>query len=251
MLGIIPVGLMSNYMMIFDAISSLTNKVFNSITASIGNLVVNESKEHSEQIFYNILFANFWFISLCTVCLFTCVQTFVGLWLGKDYVLSIDVLIALCGCFYFSGMRRSALQFRSALGLFWYDRYKPVVESILNIVVSIVFIKLIGMAGVKFGTIVSTILTSFWIEGYILYKHYFDKSVKIYFAKQFLYFLLMIFECYFLYFLFGYLKFDSLLFELFVRGIISFFVVNLLYLLLFKNRKEFKYFTGLFIRKNK
>ena len=50
--------------------------------------------------------------------------------------------------FYLNGMRQNVLAFRNALGLFWNDRYKPIIESAINLVVSIMLAKKYGIVGV-------------------------------------------------------------------------------------------------------
>ena len=44
-LGISSVGIITNYKVILNAMSSLISQIFNAITASVGNLLVSESKE--------------------------------------------------------------------------------------------------------------------------------------------------------------------------------------------------------------
>ena len=47
--------------------------------------------------------------------------------------------------------------------------------------------KLIGIAGVFIGTIASTLAAPFWVEPYVLYKHYFKKSVWHYWKRYAIY----------------------------------------------------------------
>ena len=86
--------------------------------------------------------------------------------------------------FYFNGMRRTVLEFRNAAGLFWADRYKALVESFVNLVVSIPLTYALGVAGVKLGTLISLLGVAFWVEGRILYKYLFQKSVLQYLFLQ-------------------------------------------------------------------
>lgn len=84
--------------------------------------------------------------------------------------------------FYLGFMRKTALTFKDAYGLFWNDRYKPLVESVVNLGVSIVLGKLIGINGIFLGTIISTVTTCLWIEPYVLFKHAFHKKLHVYFG---------------------------------------------------------------------
>lgn len=50
--------------------------------------------------------------------------------------------------------------------------------AIINIVVSIIAAKAVGIAGIFFGTIVSYLVTQFWINPYVLCKYRFHVSFK-------------------------------------------------------------------------
>ena len=69
------------------------------------------------------------------------------------------------------------------LGLFWNDRFKPWIESAINLISSIILIRYYGFMGVLLGTLISTVTTSLWVEPYMLYKHGFKQSVWDYFGR--------------------------------------------------------------------
>ena len=50
--------------------------------------------------------------------------------------------------FYVSGQRKVNLLFREAKGLFWYDRYKPLFESAINLAASLLLVQKFGVAGI-------------------------------------------------------------------------------------------------------
>lgn len=89
--------------------------------------------------------------------------------------------------FYIYCMRRVPLMFRDAMGLFWHDRYKSLAEAAVNLVVSIVLAKKIGILGVLIGTTISSLSTCVWIEPLILYKYGFKSSVVEYFKDNVVY----------------------------------------------------------------
>ena len=79
------------------------------------------------------------------------------------------------------------------MGLFYNDRWKSVIEGIINLIASIILVKICGIFGVFLGTFISSISTCVWIEPYILYKDGFDKSVSLYFKKYFQYIFFTVF----------------------------------------------------------
>lgn len=82
-----------------------------------------------------------------------------------------------------TGTRRAVLIFKESMGLFWYDRYKSLIEAVLNLAISILLVENLGIAGVFLGTLCSTLLTSFWVEPYVLYKHRFHENPVKFFLK--------------------------------------------------------------------
>ena len=89
--------------------------------------------------------------------------------------------------FYVRGMRKATLTFRDALGLYWYDRYKPIFEVIINLVTSLYLVMKIGVAGIFLGTLISNLTTCFWVEPLVTYRHGFGRSVGHYFRTYAVY----------------------------------------------------------------
>lgn len=186
-MGVYYVGLYSNYLIIINALNMIINQIFSSITASVGNLNSEDSKEKSYQIYKAILFANFWLFGFCSISLIALLNPFISIWVGSKYMLDFSIVAIISINFYVNGIRRTTLVFRDSLGLFWHDRYKPIIEALINIVLSILLVKYLGVFGVLLGTFVSTIITSSWVEPYVLFKHGFKKKMKEYLYNAFYY----------------------------------------------------------------
>ena len=71
---------------------------------------------------------------------------------------------------FINGTRKAVLTFRDSMGLFWFDRYKALAEAALNLVLSILLVRQYQTLGVFIGTFLSTILTSVWVEPFVLYR---------------------------------------------------------------------------------
>lgn len=181
------VGLYSNYMLIRQAVNAVTGQLFQSVSASFGNLNAQASDERKLEIFYVMNFAGAWIFGFCSICIFNLVNPFISLWLGEEYLFSMNVVFWIVLAFYVTGMRQACLTARDAMGLFWYDRYKPVFEIGINIVMSIILGVRYGISGIMAGTVISTMLTCFWIEPYILYKYGFHSPMAQFFIRYFHY----------------------------------------------------------------
>lgn len=252
-LGLAVLGMFSNYFLLINTIQSIIAKVFNSLTSSIGNLVVEKDKDEAEKVFYKIFFANYCIYGFSTVCFFCLLQPFVRLWLGNTYLLSDATVWVMAIVFYFNGMRSTAMGFREASGNFWHDRYKAVAESIINLVCSIPLTLLFGVVGVKLGTLISMLTTSFWIEGYVLFKYYFKKSTKKYMLTQLRYAILTIGICFFINYLCIRIDNNSI-FSFAIECVLCFTFPILFFVLLFCRTEEFKYYMKMvlgIVRKQK
>ena len=183
-LGLVSVGLYSNYYTLTSALNAFMNKFFTSISASVGNLAACESVEKQEQVLFRVMFINFWMYSFGCCGLFALLNPFIGgIWLGEEYVFGMVVVLLIVIKNYLMGMRKAAQTFKNSKGLYWQNKYMPLYESVINLVASIVFVKSFGVAGILMGTILSSLVTFVWVEPYVLYKYGFGKSSKEYAIK--------------------------------------------------------------------
>jgi len=251
-LGLTVVGLYSNYMLLINTLNSLIGKVFNAITASVGNLVVNKSTDEVEEVFNNILFANYIIYNVAAIGFWCLLQPFVKLWLGSELLLSDAAVWIFVAVFYVNGMRLTVLTFRNVLGLFWHDRYRAILEAIVNLALSIPLTFLYGIVGVKLGSLIALVVTTFWVEGYILFKNYFNKSFIKYIFKQGIYAGITLLEC---------VAIDYVCRVIYTEGVMNFILqaivcvslCGVLTILFFGRTKEFQYYFkmvgGIFKRK--
>lgn len=169
--GLRDVGLYSNYALISTNICALLNIVLNGISASIGNLVAKESLDKIRQTYNVLSFMGFWIYSFCSAASFILYDHFITLWIGENFTLSPFVVLLICFNLYLFGVRQINLRFKEAMGLVWQDRFKPLIEAIINLISSIFLGRIYGIAGIIMGTIISSLLTSSWVEPYIVYKY--------------------------------------------------------------------------------
>ena len=193
MVGLEEVGIYSNYILIISYIKRFASQYFKSITASLGNMNAKNSKEYSFSIFKKVFFGNFWLYTFCSICLYFLLNPFIEIWIGKEYIFNNSVVFTIVLSFYVDGMRQTVLCFREAMGIFYQDRFKPIIESILNLGISIVLTKQFGIVGIALGTMFSMLLTCIWVEPYVLFKYGFSLKARIYFKIFFKYVLMGIF----------------------------------------------------------
>ena len=181
--GIVNVGLYSNYCMVTRTLSSTYSKAFSSLTASIGNLGATADAGQVLPMFYRLNFAGSWLYGFSTVCLIVLLNPFIELWLGADLLFSQVNVCLIALNFYLRGMRQATLTFRSAYGVYWEDRYRPIAEAAVNLAASIVLAVPLGVTGIFLGTSISTITTCLWEEPLILFRYRLKAPVWPYFQR--------------------------------------------------------------------
>ena len=175
-LGLTILAKYNSYYYIINAISGIMILVSNSVTASVGNSIVVESKEKNYRDFNKLQLLYMGLTSWLTVCLVACTQPFMKLWLGEKMMFEDGIMFIFCIYFFSTHFVRVCHLYRQAAGLWWQDRYRPIVETVSNLVLNILFVKIFGVSGVMF----STIFCMVCIEGTwgtrILFKHYFTEE---------------------------------------------------------------------------
>lgn len=238
--GVVAVGIYSNYLMIINIIKKFVHQFSGSISASVGNLIASEGKEKSYTVFNSVLLIFFWLYSFCTICFWVMFQPFIEWWIGKDYLLGATTLFLVLINFYCTGIQECVNTFTNATGLFWETRHKPIVECIINLGVSIVLAYKIGIAGVFIGTLASYLCT-FWINPVLVFKKQFKKSSVTYFIKFSFYFILTVLVALLLGNLCNHIFKTVSLFNIVLRLLMCIVIPNVLYIALFCKTKEFKY----------
>lgn len=242
--GLVGIGLYSNYQLIINALNIVTSQVFTSITASVGNLGATGTDDKKRAIFNVVFFMNFWIYGFISIFLVVLVNPFIELWIGKDFVLNTSIVLVVILNFYLTGMRKGVLTFRDALGIYWYDRHKPIFESIINLVASLILVKELGMVGVFIGTTISTLTTCFWVEPYVLYKYGFKSSVLSFFGRYSLYTGVTVATGILTLYLTNIFR-DVTMLNLIMKLLICFVIPNGMFLILFHRTDEFRYLYNL------
>ncbi len=243
-LGVKIVGLYSNYSLIITTISNFVMQIFTSITASVGNLLTLENSKKNFEVYKKIRFINFWISSFAAIGFLICMDSFITLWIGKQYILSKYVLIVLAINLFLSLFRYSISSFKEAAGIFYEDRFVPLVEAGTNLVMSLIFMHFFGLAGVFIGTVCSNLVLHLYSYPKFVYKTLFKKEYTQYYKDFTKYFLLFIVTGSVTYIISNTLvnnNYHNLLFQL----IVCITTPNLIYIVIFKKNQEFKFFLNI------
>lgn len=238
LINVSSVGLCSNYIMIITAVKSVIQTAFNGLTASVGNLNAIGDVKLKEKIFYELTYIQFSIYSFCSISFILLLTPVITIWIGKDYVLSISVVVALSISFFIDGLRQPGFIYRTTLGLFNKSRFTPYIGAISNIFFSIILCKYFGLCGIFFATSISQLISYSWIDPYLIHKYEFKiSSFKYYkkFIKYLFIFFIEVFICLLYYYLFKFNVIKSLIFGV----ILSVLLPNILNYVIYSNSDEF------------
>ncbi len=187
-INVATVGLISNYNMLMTSINSFINIIFNSVISGFGNLIASENKEHQYMVFKAYRFLGFWVYGFSTLAFYVLMNPFIELWIGKEMLISKDVIILILVNYYFLGHRIVIGNFKTAAGIFEDDKYIAILQAVVNLVVSVILVQSMGLIGVYIGTIVSGLLSTL-TKPFIVYRRVFDRSGWEYYKDSIIYIL--------------------------------------------------------------
>ena len=152
----IQVGFLSNYTMMLSHIKALIQSLSAPLIPALGNKVaLAKSEDQRFDTFRLLEQVYFWLTGIAIVPVYVLADSFVGLYFGERYILSSIILILLCVDLYIHINQGVCLSFLTANGLFRKRRNISIGGAVINIVVSLLLMKLFGMAGILAGTAVS------------------------------------------------------------------------------------------------
>ena len=240
------VGLVSNYTLIINMINKFCLNIFNAANASLGNLIATESNKKRYEVFKGYNFLAFWIFGWCAICFAILLNPFIELWIGKDKIISQSIIVLVIINFYLVGMRLPVANVKAAAGLYVQDQFVPIVQSIVNLVVSIIGAKTLGLAGVYLGTVLSSLVLPCWYRPIIIYKHVFKKSSKSYFKKYILYATIIICNYFITDFIIRTFIGNKVTFiNLIQRGLVCLIIPNFILYILFRKSEDFKYIINI------
>lgn len=178
-------AVVDNYVYIITYVGNFVNIIFDSVISGFGNVVATESKERQYLLFKVYRFFACWLFGFGAVSFYHLLTPFIGeVWLrDAGWTLPQVTVTLLVMDFYLKGGRTVLLNFKIASGLFEQDRFLPLIQGAVNLVVSIALVIKIGVTGVYVGTLVSGILANLIRPG-IIYKVCFGKSAGAYFRDS-------------------------------------------------------------------
>lgn len=182
-IDVTTVNFVGNYNHVISSASNFVNVIFNSVLSSFGNLIATEKREKQYWMFKVYRFLGCWIYGFSAIGFYLMLTPLIILWVGEERALSDLVIGCIMFDYYFKGERIVLTNYKTAAGVFEQDKYLPLVQGAVNLVISIVLVQKIGLVGIYIGTIVSGLIANI-TRPFIIYKVCFDESVAGYFKDS-------------------------------------------------------------------
>lgn len=239
-LGVAAVGYYTNYFTIISAVCSIIFQIMSSFSASIGDLLVQDTKEKAYSVYKKINMLNA-FLTGSSIVLVSClINPFITIWIGSEYILSNTILISFLFYLYCDSIRRTMTMYKDAAGICIEDRYMYLIMTIINLFLSIVLCNFVGMAGVIIGTGISYLFLIVCSYPKYVFKKLFNANMEQYYKENLKYACYILIGVLITYFICYILNIEKPAVQLVVNAVIGIFVSIVLFVIMFHKRKEYK-----------
>jgi len=195
-LGLSMTGIYNNYYSIFHGVTLFLMIVGTSLMGGVGNHVATKTMEENYEELETVDFLYMTLSGWCTVFLLCLSQPFMTMWMGKDMLMPIAVVVEMCLYFYVSHLGDMKMLYTSANGLWWHHRWRSIIETLMNLALNIGLGMLFGVYGIVAATIISLLSCNFvWGTGITFNLYFNEKRINKYFKYQGLYFAVNTFVC--------------------------------------------------------
>lgn len=175
----------SNYYYVMISVHNILYQIPNSIRATVGNSVASESLEKNFKDFNCMYLLNMFICGWAAVGLYCCIQPFMELWMGKDMMFPGLTVALVCFYFILLSLADIVALYKDAAGLWWYGRYRVILEAICNLILNFVLGYFWGINGILIATIITIALIGHGYGGWIVFHYYFKgKNFLSFVIKQ-------------------------------------------------------------------
>ena len=186
-IGLAVTGIYNNYYHILMSVTGFMSIISSSLLAGVGNSIASETVQKNYEDMKKLDFIFMVISGWCSVCLVCLYQTFMELWLGKDYMFPSETAVLFSVYFYILCMGQIRAVYADGAGLWWENRYRIILEAVSNIILNYLFVQKWGVNGIILATAVSLFLFGFICSAIVTFKYYFRQGTAVYFKSQFYY----------------------------------------------------------------
>ncbi len=239
-LGVGMLTLYDNYNLILYSLQQFLSMAVTSFTSIIGNVAVNESKEHLYDKYKKLEFVAVFLFSIFAVCYVNCIQPFINLWIGKEYLLGDGFAIVFALRFFVIGLNITLIVYKDAMGLFKYGRFLSPLTGVMNVFLSVLFVYKMGVTGIVLASLLCDLFIYYLVHPKTVIKIGLGMSLKEYYKNYITYWNLMIAALGISFIICRMITIHVYLIQFLVNGVISVLCVCSIFWVIKRNSQEWK-----------
>lgn len=166
---LLEISVYSVYGMVFGLLNTFTSTIMRTFYAPFGDMIARKEEDNVKRSYLKYVFIYYIYIGFVCACFVSLIMPFVACYTRKltdvNYVrLEVAILFALNGLS--AQVKDPACIISNAAGIFKETQKFAIEEAVINIVISLLLVKPLGIVGVLIGTLISHV----WMDiRYILY----------------------------------------------------------------------------------
>lgn len=195
-LGLTILAVYQNYYFVLTAVISIIAVIFDACVAGIGNSLVTENSDKNYTDFCTMTLLICWITSICCCCFLLLFQPFITLWVGEQYLMGYPLVVCMVVYFFVYEIDSLIGTFKDAAGIWYSDRYRPLITALVNLCMNIVLVQVIGIYGVLLSTIISMVFIGIpWLLHNVFSSLFNNQSLKQYILLLLKFVILTVISC--------------------------------------------------------
>ena len=190
-IGVVILGKYSNYVFIASTMVGIITLFFTPLTSVMGHLCAEGNKEKSKGYFDFFFSLNYILGVVFFLGYYAVIDSVVALFFGPGLSVSHAIAFIITLNQFIQYMRNASLLFRNASGTFYYDRWKPIAEGVVNLILSLLFVMVfpeeLRVVGVIVATIITNLLICDTVEPFVVFKYVFGQKPGKFYIKNYSY----------------------------------------------------------------
>lgn len=158
LVGTLHIGAYGSYMMLINPLKIILNQFRSATKGSIGNLMVEKNNRHTETVLKRLTFITYCPTIIATAGFYTVSTPFIRLLYGEMYTLPTHVVLVCAVNLLIYIIKNPLWSMLEVSGLFKEDKNISIAGNIVNLLVSMILGKKLGISGIVIGTICSLIV---------------------------------------------------------------------------------------------
>ena len=191
MLGLTSVAIYSTYSYIITMLKNILGKLSSSMTAIIGNNLA-KNKEQTYSVYREFNSMLFYVAIIICVPLILSINGFIDIFYEAKIETSFLIAIAFSLILFIYIIKLNTTMFVSAGGLYKETKFCAIVDTCINLTLSLTLVHFIGISGVLFATAFAVFVAEYILKTIVVHKNIFNRSPMPYFIGNIRFFMLFV-----------------------------------------------------------